>query len=446
MSLPLLTDFAIDARVLLFAGGLSLLTSVIFGLAPALQSAKPDLLSALHGHDPAIGRRRRVTLRSVLVVTQVALSLLLLVIAGLFVRSLQHAHQIDLGFQPGGVLTMSFDLGGRKEAAGQQFYADVLDRVRALPGVRAATFAREVPLGIGSSRYGLTIGDYQPARGEDMEVHGNFVGPGYFAVMGIPLAQGREFDARDAGTAPKVALVNEAFAARYWHGASPVGKTIGFGSGATELMQVVGVVRNSKLLSLNDTGTPAFYVPTTQRYRSDAILHVKTTAEAAAIVPLIRQQLRALDPAVPIFDVQMLDDAISIQLLPIRLAATLLGAAGLLGLALAVIGLFGIVAQIVAQRAREIGIRMALGAARRDVLRLILLRGLWLTGVGTAIGLALAALSSRFAAAFIFGISAYDPLTFVLVPVVLGSIALVATWLPARRAARISPTDALRYD
>jgi predicted permease len=447
MSLPLLTEFTIDTRVLLFALGFSLLTSIVFGMAPALQSAKPDLLSALQRHDPALGRRRRVTLRSALVVVQVALSLLLLVIAGLFVRSLQHAHQIDLGFQPGGVLTMSLDLGGtRPAAAGQQFYDTVLDRVRQLPGVQAATFAREVPLGLGSSRYGVQIGDYQPSRGEDMEVHANFVGSTYFAVMGIPLVQGREFEARDTASGPKVALINEAFAARYWRGSSPIGKTIAFGDGSGGKMQVVGVVRNSKLLSLSDEGTPTFYVPTMQNYRQDAILHVKTTAEASAIVPRIRQELRAIDPAVPIFDVQMLEDAIAIQLLPVRLAAMLLGAAGVLGLGLAVIGLFGIVAQIVAQRTREIGIRMALGAERRDVLRMILLRGLWLTGLGTAIGLALAALASRFAAAFIFGISAHDPLTFVLVPIVLGGIALVATYLPARRAARINPTDALRYD
>jgi ABC-type antimicrobial peptide transport system permease subunit len=211
-------------------------------------------------------------------------------------------------------------------------------------------------------------------------------------------------------------------------------------------MQVVGVVRNSKLLSLNDAGTPTFYLPATQFYRREAILHVKTTADAAALVPAIRQQLRAMDPAVAVFDVQMLEDAIAIQLLPVRLAALLLGAAGLLGLGLAAIGLFGIVAQIVAQRTREIGVRMALGATQEDVLQLVLVRGLWLTGIGTAIGLALAALSSRFAAAFIFGISAHDPLTFVLVPIVLGGIALLATYLPARRAARINPTDALRYD
>jgi macrolide transport system ATP-binding/permease protein len=447
MSLPLLTDFSIDSRVLLFAIGLSLLTSVIFGVAPALQSAKPDLVPALQGHELGLGdRRRRVTLRSALVVAQVALSLLLLVIAGLFVRSLQHAHQIDLGFEPRGVLTMSFDLGQRSDASGQQFYAEVLERVRHLPGVQTATFAAELPLGIGSSRYGVTIGDYQPARGEDMEVHGNMVGPDYFAAMGIPVVQGREFATRDTAAAPKVVMVNEAFVARYWHGGSPLGKTIAFGFGSRDVMQVVGVVRNSKLLTLNDTGTPTLYAPTTQRYRREAVLHVKTTADAATVVPQIRQELRALDPAVPVFDIQMLEDAIAIQLLPVRLAAILLGAAGLLGLALAVIGLFGIVAQIVAQRTREIGIRMALGAERRDVLRLIILRGLWLTGIGTAIGLALAALSSRFAAAFIFGISTHDPLTFVLVPIVLGAIALVATYLPARRAARINPTDALRYD
>ena len=447
MSLPLLTEFSIDNRVLLFALGLSLLTSVVFGMAPALQSAKPDLLPALQGHDPAIGRRRRVTLRSALVVVQVALSLLLLVIAGLFVRSLQHAHQIDLGFQPAGVLTMSFDVGGsRPAAAGQQFYATVIDRVAALPGVQAATFARETPLGLGSSRYGMQIGDYQRSPGEDMEVHGNFIGASYFAVMGIPLVQGREFDAHDTATAPQVALVNEAFVARYWGGSSPLGKTLAFGNGSEGKMQVVGVVKNAKLLSLNDEGTPTFYVPTMQHYRPDAILHVRTSVEASAIVPRIRQELRSIDPAVPIFDVQMLEDAIAVQMLPIRLAATLLGAAGVLGLGLAVIGLFGIVAQIVAQRTREIGIRMALGAERGDVLRMILLRGLWLTGLGTAIGLVLAALASRFAAAFIFGISAHDPLTFVLVPTLLAGIALAASYLPARRAARINPTDALRYD
>jgi predicted permease len=446
IGLPILAEFSIDTRVLLFAVGLSLLTNVIFGLAPALQSAKPDLLPALQGHTPTLGVRRRVTLRGALVVLQVAFSLLLLVIAGLFVRSLQQAHAIDLGFQPRGILTLSLDLGRREQASGQQFYAQVLDRVSHLPEVHGATFARMVPLGLGGARSGIRPEGYQPSPGEDMEVHINWVGPAYFSMMGIPVAQGRQFDAHDGPTAPKVVMVNDAFVARYWPGQSALGKTIGWGRDGGTPMQVVGVVRNSKLLSLNDQGTPTFYVPTTQTYSTDAILHVKTTADAAAIVPLIRQELRALDPAVPIFDIQMMEEAIAIQLLPIRVAAMLLGAAGLLGIALATIGLFGIVAQIVAQRTREIGIRMALGADRQDVVRMIVLRGLWLAAIGAAVGLGLAAVFSQLAAAFIFGIGAHDPLTFTLVPVLLIGIALIASYLPARRAARINPTDALRYD
>jgi predicted permease len=446
VALPTMAAFAIDARVVLFALGLSLFTNVLFGLAPAWQSAKPDLVPALRGHNPTIGRRRRVTLRGALVVLQVACSLLLLVIAGLFVRSLQRAREIDLGFQPRGILTLSLDLGKRKQANGEQFYAQVRDRVSHLPGVQGATFARMLPLGLGGSRSGIAPEGYQPAPGEDMEVHINWVGPDYFSVMGIAIAQGRQFEAHDVATAPKVVMVNDAFVARYWPGQQALGKTIGYGRNNSSPMRVVGVVRNSKLLSLNDRGTPTFYVPTTQAYRTDTILHVKTTADAAAIVPLIRRELRALDATVPVFDIQMLEDAIAIQLVPIRLAATLLGAAGVLGLVLAAIGLFGIIAQTVAQRTREIGIRMALGANRDDVVRMIVLRGLWLTAAGAAIGLVLAALASQLAAAFIFGVSAHDPLTFALVPVLLIGVALIASYLPARRAARINPTDALRYD
>jgi predicted permease len=296
---------------------------------------------------------------------------------------------------------------------------------------------------------------YEPAAGEDMEVHVNWVGPAYFQTMSIPIVSGREFGTQDTRTAAPVVIVNEAFIARYWPGQTnqtTVGKTIAWGGrrnpdgSAPPPMQVVGVVKNSKLISLGDEGRPTFYIPTTQHYNTETVLHVKTASEPSAIVPRIRQELRALDPALPIFDVQKLEDAIAIQLVPLRLAATLLGAAGVLGIALAAIGLFGIIAQTVAQQTREIGIRMALGAERRDVLRMIVLRGLWLAGIGTAIGLALAAVSSRFAAAFIFGISAHDPLTFVLVPTLLAGIALAASYLPARRAARINPTDALRYD
>jgi macrolide transport system ATP-binding/permease protein len=450
LPVPVQTEFAIDTRVLLFALGLTLLTSIVFGMMPAWQSARPDLVPALRGQEPLLGARRRVNLRGALVVLQVAFSLLLLVIAGLFVRSLQQAQRIDLGFNPRNIITMSFDLGRREEANGQQFYADALERVRHLPTVQSATYARNIPLSLGRSRSSIRPQGYEPAPGEDMEVYINWVGPAYFATMGIPVMEGREFGQQDSRTAPPVVMVNEAFIARYWPGQkNAIGKTIAWGGRRTSQqppMQVVGVVKNSKLLSLSDEGTPTFYIPTMQRYDNEVILHVKTTAEATAIVPLIRQELRALDPALPIFDVQMLEEAVAIQLVPIRLAATLLGAAGLLGIALAAIGLFGIIAQTVAQRTREIGIRMALGAQRRDVLRMIVLRGLWLSGTGTAIGLVLAALSSRFAAAFIFGISPHDPLTFVLVPILLAGIALAASWLPARRAARINPTDALRYD
>jgi macrolide transport system ATP-binding/permease protein len=449
LPIPVLTEFAIDTRVLLFAIGLSLLTSIFFGMIPAWQSARPDLLPALQGRAPLIGGRRRVNLRGALVVLQVAFSLLLLVIAGLFVRSLQQAHRIDLGFNPRDILTMTIDLGRRDEVNGQQFYAEALERISHLPTVQSATYARRIPLGLGGSRSSIRPQGYEPAPGEDMEVQINWVGPAYFALMGIPVRDGREFATQDTRTAPPVVMVNEAFVARYWPGQHALGKTItwgGRGRSDRPPMQVVGIVKNSKLLSLSDEGTPTFYIPTTQRYSSETILHVKTTAEAAAIVPAIRQELRALDPALPIFDVQLLEDAVAIQLVPIRLGATLLGAAGVLGMALAAIGLFGIIAQTVAQRTREIGIRIALGAERRDVLRMIVLRGLWLTGIGTAIGLALAALSSRFAAAFIFGISAHDPLTFVLVPILLAGIALAASYVPARRAARINPTDALRYD
>jgi macrolide transport system ATP-binding/permease protein len=450
LPIPVLTEFTIDTRVLLFALGLSLLTSIVFGMIPAWQSARPDLLPALQGRELLIGARRRLNLRGALVVLQVAFSLLLLVIAGLFVRSLQQAQRIDLGFNPHGIVTMTFDLGRRDEVKGQQFYAEALERIGHLPTVQAATYARRIPLSLGGSRSGIRPQGYEPAPGEDMEVQINWVGPAYFALMGIPVRDGREFGTQDTRTAPPVVMVNEAFVARYWPGQPhAVGKTItwgGRGRSDQPPMQVVGIVKNSKLLSLSDEGTPTFYIPTMQRYSSETILHVKTTAEASAIVPMIRQELRALDPALPIFDVQMLEDAVAIQLVPIRLAATLLGAAGVLGIVLAAIGLFGIITQTVAQRTREIGIRMALGAERQDVLRMIVLRGLWLTGIGTAIGLALAALSSRFAAAFIFGISPHDPLTFVLVPILLAGIALAASWLPARRAARINPTDALRYD
>jgi len=448
---PVALDLRLDPRVLGYTVVLSVLTGIVFGLVPALQASRADVVAALKAESLAGGGLiGRFAPRRLLVVAQTAVSLVLLIGAGLFLQSLRNAHRIDTGFDANGLLLLSLDLrlAGYDEPRGRVLYEQLLERAKALPGVGSACLATEVPLGFGSHRRALAIEGYEPQSGEDMEVHTNTVGPGYFRTLGVSLVRGREFTEADAAGRPAVAIVNEAFARRYWPGQDPLGKRLGQGSRVAPLdLEVVGVVKDGKYVTLGEEPTPFFYVSFLQRYRADATLHVRATgADPGLLVAALRREVQALDPSLPIFDVKTMNDHLGLSLLPARIAAGFLGLFGFVALALAAMGIYGIMAFAVSQRTRELGVRLALGARPGDLLGMILKQGLRLAGLGLVLGLFAALALTRLASGLLYGISATDPATFVAIPAILAAVALLSSYIPARAAMATDPMAALRHE
>jgi predicted permease len=445
-NLPFTLDVGVDWRVLGFALVTAACASIVFGLAPAFAATRLDTSATLKEGAPTAGGKLRLGMRGTLITAQVAVSLVLLVSSGLFLRSLQHALTIDPGFDADGVVVAAFDLQslGYSEARNRAFYAELTERIAQLPEVRGVTLARNVPLAGGGGRNLAVVEGYEPRPGEDMEFHHNFVGPEYFEVMRVPLVRGRGFDAADRAGAPQVAIVNEAFAARFWPGQDPVGKRLTSFSRARSI-EVVGVARDGKYLTLTESPLPYVYRPYLQEYE-DMTLHVRVAGDLAAMIPTIRREIRAVDSRLPILTLASMESQTAFATLPQRIAAALLGACAVLALLLAAVGLYGVVAYAVSRRTREIGIRMALGAARGAVVRMVLQGSMKLVALGLAIGLALSLLVGRSVALFLGGTSPADPVALLAGPLVLIACAFVASWLPARRAARIDPMKALREE
>jgi predicted permease len=445
LPVPVALEISLDGRVLAFTALVSALTGFIAGAAPAVGAARLDLVSALKGSTSDSGpRRRRPALRNVLVVSQVATCVILLTMAGLLLRSLRAAQNADLGFDPSGIAIFSTELGnqGYDETRGRAFYDDLLRRVAALPSVRAVSLAERTPLGLDYSRRGVGVEGYEPAQGEDMEFGANIVGPGYLGLMHIPLERGRDFTETDRAGSLPVAIVNQSFARRFWPGEDPIGKRIRIGDSARE---VVGVARDSRTRSLDESPAPYFYLPFLQYYQPNMTLEVRTAGDPAAMIPAIRREIAALDRDLPVQSGTM-EDALGLSLLPQRAGATLLGIFSVLGLVLASIGLYGVVAYAVAQRTRDLGIRVALGAEARDVYRVVLGHGVKLTMLGLLIGVGAALLLARLARGVLFGVSSTDPVTFGSVAAILAAVALLASFIPARRATRVDPMVALREE
>jgi predicted permease len=447
---PIEIDLGADWRVLGFTFGLSLLTGVLFGLAPALAASRPDLVSSLK--DEAGGATGRGRLRGALVIAQVALSLMLLICSGLFIRSLRNAGSVDLGFDADNLLAMSMDLQlqGYTEPAGRNFSRQLLDRVRTLPGIVSASMTDELPLG-GGARRAITIEGYTAQPGESTEVNSSSVAPGYFETLGVPLLRGRAFNEQDREGSPGVAIINEAFARRYWPGQEPIGKRIQMGvarSGANEspYLEVVGVVKDGKYVTLGEEATPFFYLNLAQLYQSSPTLIVRTRGNPSDYLAAVRGEVAALDKSLPLYDVKTMRQHLGLALLPARLAGNVLGVFGLVALVMAAAGIYGVMAYSVAQRTREIGVRMALGASAGAVLRLVTKQGMKLTLVGIVIGLAASLALTRLMKSLLFGVSATDPLTFVVVALLLIVVALLACYVPARRAAKVDPMVALRCE
>jgi macrolide transport system ATP-binding/permease protein len=448
IDVPVWIETAVDWRVLLFALGASLLTTLLFGLAPALQATRADLLPALKDAASQSGRTRS-RLRGGLVVAQVTLSLVLLVAAGLVVRALQRLQATSPGFEVENGLIASFDLGlqGYDEARGRDFERRLLERVRALPGVRAASLTDLFPLSLNYTSNSVYVEGRPGARGANVPISMvASVEHEYFRAMGIPVIKGRAFEARDDEKSPRVVVVNETFARRLFPGEDAVGKRIAFRGDEGPWVEIVGVAGDGKYWTIGEAPELFVYSPLAQSYNSTVTLVARTEGDPHALAQALNAEVRALDPTLPVFDVKTMAEHMGVSLFPARVAATLLGAFGLLALLLAGIGVYGVVSYAAAQRTREIGVRMALGAQARDVLRLVAGRGMLLVTVGVLLGLAGALALTRFMEGLLYGVSATDPLTFALVVALLLGVALLACLVPARRATKVDPTVALRYE
>ena len=448
ISLPLLIDLQLDWRVLSFTVVLSLLTGTLFGLLLALQVTKPELVPALKD-ESALGGYRRSRLRNTLVVAQVALSLVLLVAAGLVVRSLGQVQVMSPGFNPENVvaLTMVPSLQGYDEAKGKQFQQQLIDRVSNLPGVKATAITNRLPLSLSiSDSYVFIEGATPPSSAQTPYALYSRTSPGYFQTMEIPLVAGRVFTERDREDAPLVVVINETFARRFWPGESAVGKRFRYSRADAPLVEVAGVVKDGKYFSLGEDPKPFFFLPLLQSYEEPTTLIARTTNNPSAVLATIRSEILKLDPTMPFVDVKTLTEHMSLSLFPLRIGASVVGSFGLLALLLAAIGIYGVMAFAVSQRTREIGIRMALGAQGADVVRLIIRQGLTLMLLGLGLGLAGALMLTRLMSSVLYGVSAIDAATFVSVTALLALVVLLACYLPARRATKVDPMIALRCD
>ncbi len=450
LPVPVGLEIPTDWRVLSFAILLSLATALLSGLAPALQASGGDLVPALktEGMDPGPSKLR---LRSAFVVGQIAMSLLLVIAAGLFLRALQHAASVQPGFNQDrvDVVTLDLSIAGYDEHTGRPFVGDLLQRISSMPGVESATMSVDLPLdgatkGLGSIRLPGVDGD-----AGSVDADWNVVAPGFFRTLQLRLVRGRDFAATDTLASPRVAIVNEAFARRAWPNQDPIGRQLltnyGPGQRGMRPVTVIGVTIDAKLIALNETATPYIYVPLSQQFMSSISILVKHTGHASAI-PQVRALLREMSPNLPLTVALPLADVTAIGLVPQRVVASVAGSLGLVGLALAAIGIYGVTAYAVSRRTREIGIRVALGAGEGRVLRLVLRQGLVLAGIGVAIGVVLAGLGSSLLGSLLDGVGGLDPLTFGAACALFAVVTVVATYIPARRAARIEPVSALRAE
>ncbi|HKR11322.1 MAG TPA: ABC transporter permease [Pyrinomonadaceae bacterium] len=444
--------FALDSRALIFTLVISLATGLIFGLAPAWNSSNPDVVPILKGDldGGQRGKRRRLSLRPALVVVQVALSLAVLVCGGLFIKSFRKAQTMDPGFGTKNALIVSLnpELVGYDSERSRNFFHQVIERASSLPGVEAAATARLLPLGDSSSSNGPVLKEGETlARGSaGRTIMTNVISAGFFRAMQIPLVDGRDFDDRDRVGAQRVIIVNQQMAEMLWPGESAVGKRVSVGVENRDLIEVVGVVKTGKYRNLAEDPKPYFYYPMTQRRPAAMALVMRTNVDSRSLAGAIRKEVQGLDRSVPVSSVKTMTEHLTYALWAPNMAASLSLAFGLVAVLLSAVGLYSVMAYVVSQRTREVGIRMALGANRADVMKMITVQGMRLAVIGVALGLLLSLALARALSSLLIGVSGYDVTTFVIVSTLLVLVALFACYLPARRATRIDPLVALRYE
>ncbi|MGH9970958.1 MAG: ABC transporter permease [Pyrinomonadaceae bacterium] len=444
--------FALDESALVFTLVVSLATGLIFGLAPAWHASNPEIVPVLKGDvgTGQSGKRRRLSLRNSLVVGQVALSLVVLVCAGLFIKSFRNAQTMDPGFSARSALLVSLnpELVGYNEEQTKTFFRQIAERAGNLPGVQAASLARLVPLGDSSNSNGpvLKEGETLSPGSAGRTILTNVISPGHFKTLQIPMIAGRDFDDRDRKGAQRVVIVNERMAQMLWPGESAVGKRIFIGPNSPDAIEVVGVVKTGKYRALAEDPRPYLYYPLEQRSPGSMTLMVRTDGDPRNLVGAIRNEVQALDPRIPLFAIKTMNEHMTWALWAPNMAATLSLSFAVVALLLSAVGLYSVMAYVVSQRTREVGIRMALGARRGDVLKLITNQGMKLALVGVVIGLALSFALARVLSSVLIGVSAYDVTTFIVFPLLLVLVALVACLVPARRATKVDPLVALRYE
>ena len=447
-SVPTLARAPIDAGVLLFTLALGFAVALLAGIAPALHAAKGNVHEMLKEGGRTGSSVHSNRLRGLLVTSEMALAVVALIGAGLLVKSYRQVSDIRPGFDPEHVAVAQLDLSAASYDAQQadSFYQRLSEHLERQPGVAAVSYADYVPLSISAGSWeDLQIQGYVPLPGDNMKIYRSLVSPGYFGLMKIPILEGRDFNMRDDITAPPVMIVNQEFVRRYIATGIAVGRLV---RGWGKWFRIVGVVQNSKIYRLTEAPQPYFYVPMRQIYRPEMglVFYVRASSSISSAITALQRQAQAVDPAVPVFDVTSLNDIIAASLFAQRISASLLGVLGNVALLLAAVGLYGVMAYSVAQRTNEIGIRMALGALSRDVLRLVLGQAAKLAMMGVVVGIAVALALTRLMSTLLFGVSATDPTTFAGVALLLVVVALAASYVPVRRAMKLDPVVALRYE
>jgi len=446
--IPVHLDLSVDVRVLAFTALVAAVATLAFGLAPALTASRVDLVSALKGQSGGAGGHGRM--RSAFLIAQVSMSILLLVTAGLFIRSFHAAQAMERGFDAADVTTASIDLEtrGYSQARGVDFTRSIVERIEAKTGVTAANVVDIVPLTLSNATiYLLRDGDAPPQRGQGPPTpksYVNAVGPGHFETLRIPLLGGRDFTHHDTAGSARVAIVNETFARKFWPGKDAIGERLRPMEENAAPLTVIGVVRDSKYVTVGEAERPFLYRPLAQAYTPRLTLLVRAAGTPASVISMMKQEVRALDPGLALFNAGPMSDATAISLLPARVAGNLLGGLGLFALLLAALGIYGVLSFLVRARTREIGIRVAVGATPREVATLVVRQAVTWTAIGAAIGLGLALALTRLLESFLYGINATDPWTFGGVTLLLALVALGSALAPALRASRLEPTVALR--